>query len=93
VFTAVIVTDAPPKVVSEREAKAMAQGEPAPAPQAAAAAPAPAPAPAAAPAPAPAHAKKLPKTASQVPLVGFAGAMTLLSALALTISRRLRRSS
>jgi hypothetical protein len=91
VFTAVIVTDEPPKVVSEREAKAMVQGAPAAAPQAAAAPPPPAPAPAAAPAPAPA--KKLPKTASLVPLVGAAGAMTLLAALALTLARRARHSS
>jgi len=95
VFTAVIVTDAPPKVVSEREAKAMAQSAPAAAPQAAAAPPPSAPAPAAAPAPAPAPApaKKLPKTASLVPLVGAAGVMTLLAALALTLARRVRHSS
>ena len=57
-FTAVLVTDHAPEVVSSREAKAYASGgapAPAPAPAAASApAPAPAPAPAAEPAPAPA---------------------------------------
>jgi hypothetical protein len=46
-FTAVIITDEPPKVVSEREVQAMAKAAPQPAS-------APANAPAAAPAPAPA---------------------------------------
>ena len=93
VFTAVIITDKPPQVVSEREAKAYAKGAPAPAPaRAAAPAPAPAPAPAAAaPAPAPAPAKKLPKTASQVPLVGLMGAFSLAAGLGLSLARRRSR--
>jgi LPXTG-motif cell wall-anchored protein len=90
VFTAVIVTEAEPKIVSEREAKAMASSAPAPAPAPVAAAPAPAPAPAAAPAPAPAPEKKLPKTASQAPLVGLIGALSIAVGLGLTLVRRYR---
>src|SRR5262252_8471851 len=60
------------------------KAEPAPAP-AAAAAPAPAPAAAPAEAPAPAmKAKKLPKTASEVPAIGFAGLAALAAGAALT---------
>ena len=98
-FTATIVTDEPPKVVSEREVKAMVKPEAAPAPAAApakpapapaqAAAPAPAPAPAAAPAePAPAKHKKLPKTASELPAIGLAGAVFCGIALMLGVVRR-----
>jgi LPXTG-motif cell wall-anchored protein len=91
VFTAVFVTDAPPKVVSEREAKAMASAAPKPtAAPALAVAAAPAPAPAAVPAPAPAPAKKLPKTASQVPLVGLMGALSIAAGLGLSLLRRSR---
>ncbi len=92
VFTAVIVTEAEPKIVTDREAKAMASSAPAPAPAPAhvAAAPAPAPAPAAAPAPEPAPAKKLPKTASQAPLVGLIGALSIAVGLGLTLVRRYR---
>jgi LPXTG-motif cell wall-anchored protein len=92
VITAVIVTEAEPKIVTEREAKAMASSAPAPAPAPAhvAAAPAPAPAPAAAPASAPAPAKKLPKTASQAPLVGLIGALSIAVGLGLTLVRRYR---
>jgi hypothetical protein len=96
-FTAIIVTDEPPKVVSEREAKAYVQAAPAPA--AAAAKPAPAPAPAAAPAPAPAPAPaaapapakpKMPKTASSVPLAGAASTLFLAAAMGLMFLRRAR---
>ena len=94
-ITAVIVSQKPPETVSERSVKASATGapEPAPAPApAAAAAPAPAPAPAAEPAPAAAPAKKkLPKTASSVPMVGLLGVLSLASGLALTIRRRRSR--
>jgi hypothetical protein len=93
-FTAVIVTDQPPKVVSEREAKAMVQPEAAPAPAAAPAKPAPAPAPAQAAAPAPAAAParhKLPKTASAVPLAGVSGVLLLGAALGMTLLRRRSR--
>ncbi|MGE5346935.1 MAG: LPXTG cell wall anchor domain-containing protein [Acidithiobacillales bacterium] len=88
-LTATIVSQKPPQRVSEQKVKAMVHGEaaaPAPAP-AAEAAPAPAPAPAPA---AEAPAKKLPKTASQVPLVGLAGVLSLFAGLGLTVSRRRR---
>ena len=90
-FTAVLVTDHPPTVVSEREAKAYATNAPAAAPAAASApAPAPAPAPAAAPAgaPAPAPAKHLPKTATQLPLVALMGALLLAAGFGLSRVRR-----
>lgn len=105
-FTAVIVTDQPPKVVSEREVKAMVKPEAAPAPAAApakpapapapaqAAAPAPAPAPAAAPAPAPAAASakpKMPKTASALPLAGVSGLLCLAAAIGVALLRRRSR--
>ena len=93
-ITAVIISQKPPETVSSRSVKASATGAPeapAPAPApAAAAAPAPAPAPAAEPAHAE-HAKKLPKTASSVPVVGLLGVLTLASGLALTIRRRRSR--
>jgi LPXTG-motif cell wall-anchored protein len=76
---------------------AVAQKEPAPAPKKAAPAPAPAPtaapapAPAAAPAePAPAPAKKLPKTASEVPAFGLAGLAALAAGASLTAIRKNR---
>ena len=89
-FTAVLVTDHPPTVVSEREAKAYATGgAPAPAPApAAASAPAPAPAPAPAAEPAPAPAKHLPKTATQLPLVALMGALLLAAGFGLSRVRR-----
>jgi LPXTG-motif cell wall-anchored protein len=91
-LTATIVTEKPPKVVTEREVKAMlAQNNP----PADAAAPAPAspapstakPAPAATAGTAPAP-KKLPKTASPLPAVGLTGLALLASAAALTVRRR-----
>jgi len=92
-FTAVIVTDAEPKIVSDREAQAMVSGgAPPPAPAAAPAparAPAPAPAAASAPAPAPAPAA-LPKTASQVPVAGLMGMLSIAAAVGLTLFRRKR---
>ena len=89
-FTGVLVTDHPPTVVSEREAKAYATGgAPAPAPApAAASAPAPAPAPAPAAEPAPAPAKHLPKTATQLPLVAVMGALLLAAGFGLSRVRR-----
>ena len=92
-FTAVIVTDAEPKIVSDREAQAMVSGgAPPPAPAAAPApAPARAPAPAAAPAPASAPAPAaLPKTASQVPVAGLMGMLSIAAAVGLTLFRRKR---
>ena len=93
-LTATIITRHPPTVMTEQQASANVHSAPAPA-AAPAAAPAPAPAAAAAPAsePAPAHAsKKLPKTASDWPLVGLAGALLLASGLFLNLRRRLQRS-
>lgn len=55
-----------------------------------AAALAPAPAPEPAPAPAPAAEPQLPKTATQLPLLALAGALSLLSGLGLRLSRRNR---
>jgi len=76
---------------------AVAQKEPAPAPAPKKAAPAPAPAPTAAPAPAaapaepaPAPAKKLPKTASEVPAFGLAGLAALAAGASLTAIRKNR---
>ena len=79
---------APPRAVAEARA---------PAPPAAAPAPAPAPTPAAAPAPAPAAApepapepKRLPDTASHLPLIGMIGLYLIGGSL---LMRKLRRSS
>ncbi len=104
VVTATFITKASPTVTEQQAAQYETKPAPAPpAPKPAAKpapappAPAPAAAPAAAPAPAPAPApaaehKKLPKTASSVPAVGLAGLAFLGLGLALTASRRLRRS-
>lgn len=100
-FSATIVTDEPPKVVSERQAKAMVKSEAAPAPahEASAAEHAPPPAPAAA-APAPAAAPaaehapakaKMPKTASAVPLAGVSGVLLLGAAIGMALLRRRSR--
>jgi LPXTG-motif cell wall-anchored protein len=91
-LTATIITRHPPKVSSTTEIKsasASAPAAPAAAPHAAAAAPAPAPAAAAAAAPAPAHehAKKLPKTASNLPVVALLGALSLAIGASLTLRR------
>jgi LPXTG-motif cell wall-anchored protein len=89
-LTATIVTDAPPKIVTEQQVSAMVKGQPAPKPAAApapAAAPPPAPAAAPAAAPAPAH-KTLPKTASSVPLYGVAGTVLVAVGLMLTLRRK-----
>ncbi len=81
-----------PVAVAQNSAPAPAPKRAAPAP-APAAAPAPAPAPAAAPAepaPAPAPAKKLPKTASEVPAAGLAGLAALVAGASLTAIRKNR---
>jgi hypothetical protein len=93
-LTATIVTQGTPKVLSKRQVDAVLHGEPVPAPSAAAA-PARTEKPSATAAPAgtekPAasatHAKKLPKTASSLPLFGAAGALLLTLALGLTMLR------
>ena len=87
-LTATIVKETPGKVVESKAVKAAAPAPAAPpAPAAAPAPPPPAPAAAAAPAPAPAPAaepaKKLPKTASPMPLVGLAGGALFLLGSAL----------
>jgi hypothetical protein len=89
-LTATIVSTST-KTVSESEIKGVAGAAPAaPAPPAAAPAPPPpAPVAEAAPAPAP-EPKKLPKTASPLPLVALGGALSLLAGLGLRSFRRSR---
>ena len=86
ILTATIITRHPPKVMTEREAQASLQAPPPPAPAPAAAEPAPAPEPAP-------MAAKLPKTASDWPLVGLLGALFLLTGGLLTVRRRFQRSA
>jgi LPXTG-motif cell wall-anchored protein len=99
-LSATIITKKPPVITTEREVKASASApKPAPAaPAEAAAAPAPAPAPAPAVEPAkpaePARvAKKLPKTGTDLPLVGGLGLLCLGAGLGLTLVRRSRKAS
>ncbi len=92
VVTGTAPAPAPPRAVAEARAPAPPAAAPAPAP-----APTPAPAPAAAPAPAPAAApepapepKRLPDTASHLPLIGMIGLYLIGGSL---LMRKLRRSS
>ena len=87
-LTATVVKETPGKVTETRALKAAAEPEkPKPA---AAAPPPPPPAPAAAPAPPAEPAKKLPKTASPMPLVGLAGGALFLLGSGLSALRRRR---
>jgi hypothetical protein len=87
-LTATIVTTRPPRVVTEKEVRAMVpSAAPAEAPSAATSDTARAPA--ASPAPTQqAQARRLPKTASAWPLLGFASVLSLAAGLALTTIRR-----
>ena len=90
-LTATIVTEKPPKVMTQRQVQAVLTGAtPTATTGAAPAAPAAAASAAATPAPhtGAAPAKKLPKTASQVPLLGLLGALSLAIALGLSLGRR-----
>ena len=90
-LTATIVTEKPPKVMTQRQVQAVLTGAtPTATTGAAPAAPAAAASAAATPAPhtGAAPARKLPKTASQVPLVGLLGALSLAIALGLSLGRR-----
>jgi multidrug resistance efflux pump len=88
-LNATIVTTSSKMVTETQRGKAsgVAPAAPAPAPVAAAPAPAPAPVAEAAPAPAPAK-KKLPKTASPMPLVGLLGGLSLVAGAGLRSIRR-----
>ena len=87
-LSATIITEMPPRVVTEKEVTASlakAQGG------AAASAPAKSAAPSAAMEPAADSGKHLPKTASRLPLVGLLGLTSLLAGVGLTLRRRLAR--
>ena len=92
-LTATIVTSKPPRIMTEKqvEASLAKSGGAAGAPAGAAAAPAKSTAGAPPPASAAtsgAEPKKLPKTASNVPLLGLVGLVSLITGLGLTVTRR-----
>ena len=99
-LSATIITTMPPKVVTEKEVQATLAGggaggaAPAPASRATSGAATPAAtagSTAGAGEPAPAPPRKLPKTASPLPLVGLVGLASLLTGVALTVRRRVSR--
>jgi hypothetical protein len=77
---ATIISEGPPTMVTEEEMKVYAASAPPP--------PKPRPAPRPAPAPAPAP-KAMPKTASDLPLIGLSGLILLVLGAGLTVLRRL----
>lgn len=91
-LTATIVTSKPPRIMTEKqvEASLAKSGGAAGAPGGAAAAPAKstAAAPPSSAATSGAEPKKLPKTASNVPLLGLVGLVSLITGLGLTVTRR-----
>jgi hypothetical protein len=92
-LTATIVTSKPPRVVTEKEvqaslARAAPAAAPAPSSPAASAAPSSTPAPTSTVAGGPATTRRLPKTASPMPLLGIVGGISLVLALALSTARR-----
>jgi len=92
-LTATIVTSAPPKVMTERQVEAALKSAPAAAapagPAAAPSATTPAPAGTATTGTAAAPARRLPKTASPLPMLGLLGAGLVILGAALTARRRL----
>jgi len=87
-LTATIVTSKPPRIMTEKQVEAsLAKSGGAPAGAAAAPAKSTAAAPASA-ATSGAEPRKLPKTASNVPLLGLVGLVSLITGLGLTVTRR-----
>jgi LPXTG-motif cell wall-anchored protein len=89
-LTAVIITEGPPVVLTERDVKATltTPAPPPPAPKPAAAPPPPPPPPTPMPEPTAEPTKKLPKTATDRPLIGAIGGVSLVLAMALALRRR-----